>query len=65
MEIAVGFHSLTTPTKSPNVSLPAAGQQVTVRLSAHKASVTGGNGDQDPLVRDTKQHLPSALCSVH
>jgi len=28
MEIAVGFHSLTTTTHPPNVKLPSSGQQV-------------------------------------
>ena len=49
----MGFHSLTTTTHAPNVSLLSSGQQVTARLSARKVSVTGGNRAQDPLVRDT------------
>jgi hypothetical protein len=53
MEIAVGFHSLTTTNHPLNVNLPTSGQQVTAPLSAHKVSVTGGNRAQDPLVRDT------------
>jgi len=65
MEIAMGFHSLKTTTHPPNVNLPSAGQQVTARLSDRKISVTGGNGEQDPLVRDITQHLPNALCSAH
>jgi len=54
MELAVGFHSLTTTNHPPNINLPSSGQQVTARLSARKASVAGGGGrTQDPLVRDT------------
>ena len=41
MEVALGFHSLTTTTHPPNVNLPSAGQQVTARLSACKVSVVG------------------------
>ena len=58
MEIAVGFHSLTTTTHPPNVNLPSSGQQVTARLSARKVSVAGGNRAQDPLVRDTTLSVP-------
>ena len=39
MEIAVGFHSLTTTTHPPDINLPSSGKQVTARLSAHKVSV--------------------------
>jgi hypothetical protein len=46
MDIAVGFHSLTTTTHPPNVNLPSSGQQVTARLSARKVSVAGGNRAQ-------------------
>jgi len=53
MDIAVGFHSLTTTTHPPNANLPSSGQHVTARLSARKVSVAGGNRTQDPLVRDT------------
>jgi len=48
MEIAVGFHFLTTTTHPPNVNLPSLGQQVTSRLSAHKVSVAGGGEEQGP-----------------
>ena len=48
MEIAVGFHFLTTTTHPPNVNLPSLGQQVTSRLSAHKVSVAGGGGGTGP-----------------
>jgi len=48
MEIAVGFHSLTTTTHPPNVNLPSSGQQVTARLSARKVSVAGGGGGEVP-----------------
>ena len=53
MEIAVGFHSLTTTTHPPNVNLPSSGQQVTARLSARKVSVGGGGSPQHPLIRDS------------
>jgi len=51
MEIAVGFHSLTTTTHPPNINLPSSGQQVTARLSARKVSVAGagGAGPKTPL----------------
>jgi len=51
MELAVGFHSLTTTTHPQNVNLPSSGQQVTARLSARKVSVAGGGGARphDPL----------------
>jgi hypothetical protein len=48
MEIAVGFHSLTTTTHHPNVDLLSSVQQVTARLSARKVSVAGANRVQDP-----------------
>jgi len=50
MEIAVGFHFLTTTTHPPNVNLPSSGQQVTARLSAHKVSFAGrgGTGPKTP-----------------
>jgi hypothetical protein len=53
MEIALGFHSLTTTTHPSNVNLPYSEQQFTARLSAPKVSITVGNGAQDALVRDT------------
>jgi hypothetical protein len=53
MEIAVGFHSLTTTTHPPNVNLPSSGHQVTARLYARKVSVARRNSAQDPLVRGT------------
>jgi len=63
LEIAVGFHSLMTTTHPANVSLPSSGQQITVRLSAHKVSVIRGNKAQDPLVRDTtKSSFPITFC---
>jgi hypothetical protein len=48
MEIAVGFHSLTTTTHPPNVNLPSSGQQVTARLSARKVSVARWRGLKAP-----------------
>ena len=57
MEIAVGFHSLTTTTKTPN--LPYSGQHVTARLSAPKVSVAEGNRAQYHLVRNTTLSVPS------
>jgi hypothetical protein len=44
MDIAVGFHSLTTTTHPPNFNLPSSGQQITARLSARKVSAAGGGG---------------------
>ena len=64
MEIAVGFHSLTTTTHPANVNLPSWGQQVTARLSDRKVPVAGGNRAQDPLVRDTtKSSVPITFCT--
>ena len=48
MEIAAGFHSLTTTTHPPYVNLPYSGQQVTARLSTRKVSVTGGKQGPRP-----------------
>jgi hypothetical protein len=48
MEIAVGFHSLTTTTHPPNVNLPSSGQEVTARLSARKVSVAGAEQGPRP-----------------
>jgi len=53
MEIAVGFHSLTTTTYPSNVNFPSSWQQVTARLFARKVSVAGGKRAQGLLVRDT------------
>jgi len=44
MEIAVGFHSLTTSAHRSNVKRPSSGQQVTARRSARKVSVARGVG---------------------
>jgi len=48
MEIAVGFHSLTTTTHPSNVNLLSSGQQVTARLSARKLSLAGGEQGARP-----------------
>ena len=48
MEIAMGLHSLTTTTQTPNVNLPSSGQQVTARLSAWRSLSPGGTGPKTP-----------------
>ena len=64
MEIAVGFHSLTTTILPQNANLPSSGQHFTARLSARKVTVAGGNRAQDPLVRDATIGLSFLVCCM-
>ena len=68
----MGFHSLTTTTHPPNVSVQSSGQQSTARLSARRVSVARGNMAQDLLVRDTtdgltkkSKHVASIVKKLH